>query len=136
MTIDSAVNLSLKKPLSILHLEDNLSDAELVRSKLASEKIACDPLRVEHLASFVSALEKGGYAPILADYLQLQIGDRAALKIALEIRPELPSIFLSGAADATDHLLKPDLLRLAPVIRCAAHDQLRTGFEIINGAHV
>lgn len=77
MIIDNVVNLSPKRPLSILHLEDTPSDAELVRSKLNSKKIDCDRLRIEHLAGFVAALEKDRFALILADYGSVKPDSRA-----------------------------------------------------------
>jgi DNA-binding NtrC family response regulator len=132
MTIHGAVNLSLKRSLANLHFEDYSTDAGLDRSKLNSEKIAGDLSRVETRADFVSPLERVGFALNLDDYLRPEIDGRAAREIASQIRRKLPCIFLCDVscehavielvrASAMDYLFKPELLRLVPVIRRAAH---------------
>ena len=133
MRDNRAVKLSSQKRLSILLLDAEPSDAELIRSELDSENIDCDLLRVETRAGFLSALEQGEFGLILADYVPPQFDARATLEIALVKRPALPFIILSDAvhekaviellhAGATDYVLKPDLVRLAPVIRHAAQE--------------
>ena len=54
--------------MRILHLEDDLRDAELVREMLLLEGIACDIVRVDTRTAFVDALEKGNFELIFADY--------------------------------------------------------------------
>ena len=54
--------------LHILHLEDNVADAALVRDTLEMEGIACDVTRVETESAFLTSLQQGGFDLILADY--------------------------------------------------------------------
>lgn len=122
-----------KRELSILNLEDNQDDFELLRLKLAKEGIRCSAVRVETKDAFVSALEKGVFDVILSDYSLPAFDGLSALKIAKEKCPGLPFIFLSGAIGeefaietlkigATDYVLKDNLSRLAPSIERALRE--------------
>jgi PAS domain S-box-containing protein len=117
-------------PLKILHLEDDDLAAELVQARLDGDGIACDILRVDTRADFVSALEGRRFDMILADYSLPSFDGLSALKIARETCPELPYIFISGQmgediavealkSGATDYVLKDRLSRLTPAIRRA-----------------
>lgn len=58
----------MRAPLHILHLENDLNDAELVRRALDSEGIEYTTRRVEERGEFVAALEGGGIDLILSDF--------------------------------------------------------------------
>jgi CheY-like chemotaxis protein len=51
----------MKSPLHILHLEDDVMDAELVQETLLADGIECEITRVETEAGFLAALEQGGF---------------------------------------------------------------------------
>ncbi len=117
----------MKSPLRILHLEDEPLDAELVKSALAGESIACNMLRVETRDDFISAVERGGFDIIFADYSLPGFDGLSALAVAKERCPGIPFIFISGtmgeelAIDtlkrgATDYVLKDRISRLAPSV--------------------
>ncbi|HEX3035527.1 MAG TPA: PAS domain S-box protein, partial [Thermodesulfobacteriota bacterium] len=117
----------METPLRILHLEDNMSDVELVRAMLNADNIICDVVRAESRDEFTSALEQGGFDLILADYTLPSFDGMSALIIAQEKCPDVPFIFVSGIVGegtatealkggATDYVLKHSLSRLAPAV--------------------
>ncbi|HLB10470.1 MAG TPA: response regulator, partial [Gemmatimonadaceae bacterium] len=52
----------------MLHLEDNLRDAELIRDRLEVAGLASDITQVSTRAGYETALENGSYHVILCDY--------------------------------------------------------------------
>lgn len=118
------------RPLRILHLEDSPSDSELALEHLLAEGVSCTLRRVETREQFEAALAEGGMDLILADYQLPGFDGLAAFSIALQSRPELPFIILTGnlgedyAVDTlklgvTDYVLKQSLSRLAPAVHRA-----------------
>ena len=87
-------------PLRILSLEDDPNDAELIQERLQSEGIACELSRVDTQEAFLGALEQGGVDRgidlILADYTLPSFDGLSALKLAKQVRPGVPFIFVSG----------------------------------------
>src|SRR5262245_12085007 len=123
----------MPSPLRILHLEDDLRDAELLQAKLESEDILCHVIRVEMQADFCAALEQGGVDLILADYTLPSFDGLSALKITLEKCPDIPFIFLSGTLGeevaiealkigAKDYVLKERLSRIVPSVHRALRE--------------
>ena len=117
----------MNSPLRVLHLEDNLTDAELVQATLEGEEIATELTRVETEPDFVAALTGQRFDLILADYTLPSFDGLSALKIAQQHSPNLPFIFLSGTlgedvatealkTGATDYVLKTHLTRLGPAV--------------------
>src|ERR1035441_11132504 len=86
----------MKRPLHILHLEDDPNDAALVRATLEAEGITCAITCVENHDDFVAALEHGGIELILSDYTLPAFDGMSALKIAQAKWPAIPLIFVSG----------------------------------------
>jgi PAS domain S-box-containing protein len=126
----------VNSPLRILYLEDDPKDAELVQAMLGAEGVACEVTRVETRADFVASLERDGFDLILADYSLPSFDGISALKLAVDKRPELPFIFVSGTMGeevaiealkigATDYVLKTRLSRILPSVQRA----LREGEE-------
>lgn len=122
-----------EKTLNILHLEDDPNDAELIRSILNQEGVRAHLFRVEKRAEFREALKKGSFDVIFGDYSLPDFDGMAALKIAKQIRPELPFIFVSGTlgeelaieslkSGATDYVLKQGLIRLVPSLNRALEE--------------
>jgi len=119
--------------LRILYLEDEPRDAELVQASLEAEDIVCEVRRADTQASFLTFLQQGGFDLILADYTLPLFDGISALKIAQEIRPEVPFIFVSGTMGeelaiealkmgATDYVFKTRLSRIAPSVRRALRE--------------
>ena len=117
----------MKQQISILHLEDDPADAELVQLTLEGEGIDCLIRVVSTRDAFTGALEAGGFDLVLADFALPSFDGMSALAIVLERAPDLPFIFVSGrlgeenAIDslrngATDYVLKNRLTRLAPAV--------------------
>jgi PAS domain S-box-containing protein len=126
----------VKAPLHILYLEDDPKDAELVQAMLEGEGVACEVTLVDTRGDFVAALERDGFDLILADYRLPSFDGISALRIAVEKRPEVPFIFVSGTMGeevaiealkigATDYVLKTRLSRILPSVQRA----LREGQE-------
>jgi two-component system cell cycle sensor histidine kinase/response regulator CckA len=114
----------------ILHLEDDLLDAELILRRLEADGLDCQIDRVETEAAFLQALERGGVDLVLADFSLPGADGMEALRLARQVKPDLPFLIVSGvigeeaAVDslqngATDYILKDRLSRLTPAVRRA-----------------
>jgi PAS domain S-box-containing protein len=123
----------MSSPLRILHLEDDPGDAELIKETLEAEGISCQVTCVEAEAPFVAWLEEGVFELIFADYTLPNFDGLSAVKIAHQIRPLVPFIFVSGTMDeeiaietlkigATDYVFKTRLSRLVPSVRRALRE--------------
>lgn len=119
--------------LRILHLEGDALEAEPVHELLASQGLVSDIVRIETREEFEAALEQGEFDLILSERTLPAFDGMSALGIALQKRPDLPFIFVSGAAGeevavesiksgATDYVLKQRLERLVPVTRRALRE--------------
>ncbi len=119
-------------PLRILHLEDNVHDAELVQAALEAGGLRCIIERVETEYAFRKALD-ADFQLIISDYSLPSFNGKKALAIAREHRPDIPFIFVSGTigeesaiesllAGATDYVLKHKFGRLIPAVRRAIHE--------------
>lgn len=123
----------MNRTLQILHLEDSLNDAALVKELLAEHKLDFEIFCVQTQKDFEAALERKDLDLILSDYRLPAFDGVSALALARERRPELPYIFVSGNIGeeraietlkngATDYILKDHLLRLVSSIRRAVHE--------------
>ena len=128
----------MKSPLRILHLEDDPKDARLIQSILKAGGITCATTCVQTHDDFVTALENGGIDLILSDYTLPTFDGASAMEIAQTKYPDVPLIFVSGtlgeqrAIDslkngATNYVLKEDLSRLVPAVRCAMQEVEKRG---------
>ena len=118
-----------EKNLNILILEDNPDDAELMVRELEKEGFDFDWKRVDTEKTFKEALSEKPDI-ILADYKLPSFNGLAAIKLQLEIAPEIPLILVSETigeeraveclkTGATDYVLKNKLSRLSPVVKRA-----------------
>ena len=116
--------------MNILHLEDNLRDAELANELLAVEWPGCAITRVDNRADGLAALRRGGFDLVLSDFSMGSFNGLEALQLAQEHQPDVPFIFFSGTigeeraletvrAGALDYVLKDNVQRLVPSIRRA-----------------
>jgi PAS domain S-box-containing protein len=114
-------------------LEDDPVDAELVQANLAEAGLACRISVTQTRDEFESALRAGGMDIILADYQLPMYDGMSALGLVLDVCPDLPFIFVSGAMGeeaaiealtkgATDYVLKQNLSRLAPAVERAIQE--------------
>src|SRR6266850_4414399 len=128
----------MKPPLRILHLEDNLTDAELIQGILETEGIICDVTRVDTQADFFASLDHDAFDLILTDYTLPSFDGLSALKSALEKCPDVPFIFVSGTLGeevaiealkigATDYLLKDRLSRIPASVHRALREAKERG---------
>jgi two-component sensor histidine kinase/CheY-like chemotaxis protein len=119
--------------IKILHLEDSDDDAELIREALRNEGIACDVVRVETGGAFLEAMDHGAWDIILADYSLPSFDGISALKLAVEKRPGVPFIFVTGSLGedravetlkngATDYVPKHRLDRLPQAVTRARRE--------------
>ena len=120
--------------LKILHLEDDRSDAELVRETLAADGIVAEVECVDTEPGYVSALERRKFDLILADYSLPSFDGGTALAIANQRAPGIPFIFVSGSlgeevaieslkSGATDYVLKHRLQRLSHAVYRAIEER-------------
>jgi PAS domain S-box-containing protein len=120
-------------PLRILLLEDDPTDAALIQELLEADNIGCEVTRAQTRDEFLSGLRDPAIDLILADYKLPSFDGLSALKLAQNVRPGLPFIFVSGTLGeevaiealkigATDYVLKSRLSRLAPSVKRALRE--------------
>src|ERR1043166_7996027 len=123
----------MRKPLHVLHLEDNPDFSLLVRDMLEREGLMVEMLTVANLKDFTTALEKRSFDIILADYALPGCTGLHALDVAHKKSPDTPFLLVSGtigeqvAIDslkqgATDYILKQCPERLVPSVRRALQE--------------
>ena len=104
------------RPLKFSILRRTLGDGAY-SGEPGAEGIACDLTRTDSQDGFLTILQQGGFDLILADYTLQLFDGISAFKIAQEICPEVPFIFVSGTPGedlaiealklgATDYFLK------------------------------
>jgi PAS domain S-box-containing protein len=122
----SRINMSI----DILHLEDDPRDMELVEAMLLAADMDCQIVRVQSCDEYDAALRKQGFDVILGDYRLPGYDGISALRLAQELCPDIPFVFVSGTMGedaaiegltqgATDYVLKQRLSRLVPAIKRA-----------------
>jgi PAS domain S-box-containing protein len=127
------IDVTVISPIKILHLEDDLKDAELLRATLEAEGVACLVTRVEGEPEFSASLKQSSFDLILADYTLPSFDGISALRIAKEVRPDVPFIFVSGTLGeevaiealkmgATDYVFKTRLSRILPSVQRAVRE--------------
>ena len=123
----------MTRPIRVLHLEDSVRDAEMVRYKLDVGGVACVTLLANSKETFETALTQASFDLILVDYNLPGYDGILALKHARETQPDVPVILISGTLGeeeavkclqigATDYLLKERLHRLVPAVQRAIQE--------------
>lgn len=118
---------AIQNMIKILHLEDSDDDARLICDALSHEVVACHVTRVETRKAFLEAMDHGDWDMILSDYSLPSFDGISALKLAVEKRPQVPFIFVTGSLGeelavetlkngATDFILKDRLSRLPQAV--------------------
>jgi len=121
----------MKQYLDILILEDNPSDAELIKVELKKNNININNLYVvDNETDFIKTIDEYELDMILSDYTLPQFDAIKALEITKEKLPDIPFIVVTGTLDeetavdtiksgAWDYILKESLIRLGPAVRNA-----------------
>lgn len=123
------MNLALR----ILHLEDNLADAELVKHALTAGGLTGAITRVETQPEFQAAFLNLKPELVLADYGLPGFDGMKALQLVRQVSADIPFILVSGTIGeeraieslrrgATDYILKDRLARLVPAVRRALQE--------------
>jgi signal transduction histidine kinase len=122
--------------MKILHLEDNLHDAELTHVTFLAEWPDCQVKVVDNRPDFLGQLAVGNYDLILSDFNLVNFNGLEALRLAREQAPDVPFVFLSGTigedraiealqSGAADYVIKDRPKRLIPALRRALQDAER-----------
>jgi signal transduction histidine kinase len=131
--------------LRILHLEDNATDADLVRASLARGGLNCDIQPVNTGDAFLEALQRPEYDVILSDSGVPGYDGRAALADAHDRCPGVPFIIVSGsprranepgAVQPTAAVAKSELEQLVPIIRHTLHSTSSQEEELETASYV
>ena len=125
-----STHVPFSAPHSILHLEDNRADAELIQRLVQAEWPGCHIRLVLTRAEYDEALELNVFDLILSDYSLPGFDGMTALDLARNRCPLKPFIFISGTIGeeraitalqrgAIDYIIKDRPGRLIPAIRNA-----------------
>src|SRR4051812_14898170 len=87
----------MKSPKRLLVLEDDATDAELLRRHLSASWPSCEIVHVRNKSAYLSILPETSFDLILSDYSIPGFGGPSALASAREHCPNTPFIFVSGA---------------------------------------
>jgi len=86
----------IKRNLQLLHLEDDLNDAELVKMELEENHIPCSVTLISSAHEFSVTLRERKIDLILSDSSVPGFDTMSALKMTREHHPEVPFVFISG----------------------------------------
>jgi len=132
--------------MRVLHLEDSPADALFVQRAMARNGFDVDWVVAGDAQEYESAIQSGHLDLILVDNGLPGFSGRAALEQARQKCPEIPFIFVSGAANeaqvrdclsagATDFVLKDHLWQLPNAVRRAIATKHHEGVAA-NGDHL
>lgn len=121
------------KKWHILILEDSVNEAESIERELRQAGMDCLALRVDSQNGFKKALKQSQPDIILADFKVPGFDGMTALKMARDLAPDVPFIFVSGSISedkaiaaltlgAVDYIFKENLARLGPAVAMAMED--------------
>jgi two-component system, cell cycle sensor histidine kinase and response regulator CckA len=125
-----ASNAPFLSPLRLLHLEDNLADAELIRIQIKQEWPDCQIKLVDTRERFLAALHDEEFDLILSDFSLPAFNGLEALALVRDQGSTTPFVFLSGTIGednavtalkngAADYLIKDRPARLIPAMQAA-----------------
>jgi signal transduction histidine kinase len=117
-------------PMKLIHIEDSVCDAELIKNVICDEWPDCKITRVASREEFTEQIGQGGFDLILSDYSMPGFDGLSALKLSRAMCPDKPFVFLSGTIGeeraiealrlgAADYIIKDRPARLIPAVRRA-----------------
>src|SRR6188508_1780201 len=86
----------MDRQIKVLHLEDDVRDAELIAHKLNGDPMRCTITHVSNRDAFESALDSETFDLILCDYNLRDYDGLSALKLTRSKQPDTPVIIISG----------------------------------------
>ncbi|PJK01790.1 hypothetical protein CO611_01630 [Lysobacteraceae bacterium NML03-0222] len=116
------------KPIRILLIEDNSTDAELIGFELEDAGIHCELVRVELRQELETALERHDWTLAICDSRLPGLGGEDAFALIRQTLPQLPVLFCTGGetdpesplattiSQAHGHISKDCLSELVPAI--------------------
>ena len=127
------MEVSTKKPIRILCLEDNENDRELLERILSSDGLVCDFVHAKSRQEFEAALVPGAFDLIISDFNLPAYDGMTALATVRQGDMLTPFIFVSGTigeeraveslkCGATDYVLKDRRERLVSAVRRALRE--------------
>src|SRR5688572_21551733 len=119
--------------IRLLLVEDNGVDAELELRELRRAGLQVDSRLVDNELAFRRALTEFSPEVIVSDFSMPQFDGLSALRIARDVVPDTPFLFVSGTIGedhairalregATDYVLKGNLARFPSAVRRALDD--------------
>ena len=119
--------MNMAKPLAVLIVEDNKSDAQLIVRLFNKAGYSLTFEQVETGAQMRGALEKQAWEVVISDFSMPELDGFAALKVLQETGLDIPFIVVSGTmgeetavammkAGAHDYVMKGNLARLIPAV--------------------
>lgn len=127
-------NVAVTHGIRILHLEDNPSDAELIKIELNETLSDIELIQVDKKKDFIEALKQQEFNLVLADFHVPEFSGLESLALLKGLQPNIPYIIVSGAIgeeraiDAfrngvTDYVNKSALPKLSHVIQRALKEK-------------
>ena len=111
----------MSQPLRILMVDDSEDDAEFLLRELRRGGYEVASELVETPEAMRAALERQPWDVITSDHAMPRFNAPAALKLAKELRPDVPFIIISGEID----------LNLAvSLMRAGAHDYIQKSCKL------
>ncbi len=134
----------MENQIKILHLEDNELDSELLLSTLIEEGVNFTVNRVINKQAYIYAIKNNLYDLILSDNTLPDFDGIDALRLAKNIQPQTPFIFVSGTLGedvaieamrwgASDYVLKHKISKLGLTVkRVLQESRQKKELEIVN----
>jgi CheY-like chemotaxis protein len=120
--------------LSIIFLEDNDDDAELIKRHLSKQGLKFAYRVVETRKDYIKAINEIKPTLILSDYSLPTFNGMQALEVRKDMVPNVPFVLITGSmnediavecmkAGADDYVIKENMTRLVPAIKAAIEKQ-------------
>ncbi|HEY9379856.1 MAG TPA: diguanylate cyclase, partial [Burkholderiales bacterium] len=128
---DQAQNSQERAPATrVLMVEDSALDEKMIQRHLQRHGLVAEFRRVWTADDFRTTLSAFSPHVILSDYSMPTFDGKTALRMARELAPDVPFIFVSGTIGeeraiealkngATDYVIKTNLARLGPAVESA-----------------
>jgi DNA-binding response OmpR family regulator len=131
------------KSISILYLEDDELDVDIIRMTIAEGNFKFNLTHVKSKYEFKTALRTMNYDVVIADHNLPDIDSFGVLSIVNDINSNIPIIILAGSLDeeeaiktlkygASDYIDKEKLYKLLPSIVKVIDDANRSKKEKLN----